>query len=161
MPQLIFGGILAVILLGFYIWSIWIAVFVALGKYDVSYFSVNISYLLNTIGALISATVVGVLGATKSGDFPAQKTLEKGLTGMVQTFAGFMPSLFILAWIICGVIMVIFGFTYDFDPLTSQAKVWLGTAIGSVYAYFGITPNSNGNNGNQPHQPNPPNPPDE
>jgi len=36
--------------------------------------------------------------------------------------------------------MVIFGFTHVFDPLTSQAKVWLGTAIGGVYAYLGVKP---------------------
>ena len=149
MPQLIFGGILAVILLGFYVWSIWIAVFVARGEYPREMFSVDISYLLNAIGGLISATVVGVLGATKTGELPAQRaiarTFEKDLTSTVRQVANLLPSLFILVWIACGVVMVIYGFTNNYEPLTSQAKVWLGTAIGAVYAYFGITPpNSNG-----------------
>jgi len=76
MAQLLFGALLAIILLGFYIWSIFVAVCVARGQCAADAFSPNFSYLLNGIGGLISATVVGVLGATQSGDFPAQKNIE-------------------------------------------------------------------------------------
>lgn len=142
MPQLIFGGILALILLGFYIWSIASAVSAARHGGDLA---PNMAYLLNTIGGLISATVVGVLGATQAGEFPAQKTLQRNLTGTIKTLAGYMPSIFILVWMVCGVITVIYGFVlYDtVPPLSAQAKVWLGTAIGAVYAYMGVRPNSN------------------
>ena len=55
-----------------------------------------------------------------------------------------MPSLFILFWIIFGVVILAFGFlTYQNDPvpaLSAQAKAWIGTAIGAVYAYLGINP---------------------
>ena len=143
MPQLLFGGLLTLILLGFYIWSIIDAVSIAACAKDCPQLSNNMAYLLNTIGGLISAVVIGVLGATQTGDFPAQKSIAKNLTGTVQTVATIMPSLFILVWIICGVVTVIYGFVlYDnVPPLNASAKVWLGSAIGSVYAYFGIKPN--------------------
>ena len=60
MPQLIFGGILATILLGFYIWSIVDAVYIAKncvpGTNCTDQFSANMSFLLNSLGGLISAT---------------------------------------------------------------------------------------------------------
>ena len=147
MPQLLFGGLLATILLGFYIWSIVDAVSIArackIGSNCTEQFSSGMSFLLNSLGGLIAATVVGVLGATQTGEFPAKKTFERNLTGIVKTIAAYMPSVYILFWIVCGVIMVIYGFiTYPeaVAPLSAQAKVWLGTAIAAVYAYFGITP---------------------
>ena len=87
MPQLIFGGILAVIMLGLYIYSIFTAVAIAHKCGDVSecatQLSSNISLLLNLIGGLISATVVGVLGSTNRGEFPAQKSFEKHMSRTV------------------------------------------------------------------------------
>jgi vacuolar-type H+-ATPase subunit I/STV1 len=152
MPQLLFGGLLATILLGFFVWSIVDAVTVAQcikaskeGSPQCGEFSSNMAFLLNSIGGLIAATVVGALGATHSGEFPSQKLFGKNLEGIVKTIAGFMPSVYILVWILCGVAMVIYGFVLypasdPVPPLSAQAKVWLGTAIAAVYAYFGITP---------------------
>ena len=160
MSQLIFGGMIAIILLGFYVWSIVDAVSVVqcmksatADKPCTEVFSNNMSYILNTLGALISSTVVGVLGATKPSEFPVQKILTNSLkgtlTGTIQTIAALMPSIFILVWIVCGVITVIYGFVLsDTDlvaPFSAAAKAWFGVAIAAVYAYFGIRP-SNGNN---------------
>ncbi len=160
MPQLVFGGILAVIMLGLYIYSISTAVGVAAECGDnaacAKQLSSNISLLLNLVGGLISATVVGVLGATPRGELPAQESFERNLNGSVPSgnnpggiiskIAGLMPSVFILVWIICGIYILAYGFiTYYHDPvpaLTAHAKTWIGTAIGAVYAYMGINPDS-------------------
>jgi hypothetical protein len=68
MPQLLFGGLLAVIMLGLYIYSIAEAIELAKKCGDISncatQLSANNSLLFNLIGGLISATVVGVLGST-------------------------------------------------------------------------------------------------
>lgn len=156
MPQLLFGGILAAILLGFYIWSIVDAIEIVqcmekfknasesvratLPKCDS--FTNNMTYFLNSIGGLISATVVGVLGATTVKEFPGEKLFGKKLDGTVQTIAAFMPSVYILVWLTCGVFTVIYGFgLYDTDhvpPLTEHAKAWLGVALAAGFAYFGI-----------------------
>lgn len=54
MPQLLFGGMLALILLGFYIWSIIAAVFIAASgcTQNCPQLSNNMAYLLNTIGGV-------------------------------------------------------------------------------------------------------------
>ncbi|MGI9056273.1 MAG: hypothetical protein ACR2F2_10790 [Pyrinomonadaceae bacterium] len=148
MPQLLFGGILAVIMLGLYGYSIAAAIELAQKCGDINncptQLSANISLLFNVIGGLISATVVGVLGSTNRGEFPAKKSFEKNLSGWTATIAGFMPSIFIAFWIICGVVILSYGsLPYANDPvpaLSAQAKVWIGTAIGAVYAYIGINP---------------------
>lgn len=142
MPQLLFGGLLALILLGFYVWSVLDAITIAQCKTNCPELSQNMTFLLNSIGGLISAVVLGVLGATKPGQFPFPTLVEKTLTGWVQTLGKIMPSVFIFVWIICGVLTVIFGFIlYENVPaLSASAKVWLGSAIGAVYAYFGIQP---------------------
>ena len=157
MSQLIFGGMIAIILLGFYVWSIYDAVSVVQCKNAMQTcqeFSGNMSYILNTLGALISSLVVGLLGATKPSEFPAQKLLESTLKGKLKEtpkmIAALMPSIFILVWITCGVVTVVFGFILSNDavpPFTAAAKAWFGVAIASVYAYFGLRPNGGNNNG--------------
>lgn len=159
MSQLIFGGMIAIILLGFYVWSIVDAVSVVqcknAARANCPEFSTNMSYILNTLGALISSTVVGVLGATKSSEFPVQKTLENTLKGKLREtpkmLTALMPSVFILAWLICGVITVIYGFILSNDlvpPFTAAAKAWFGVALAAVYAYFGIQPDNGQKNPN-------------
>ena len=114
MPQLLFGGILAVILLGFYIWSIVDAVCIVRCMENLKNageavkptlpkcqtFTTNMTFFLNSIGGLISATVVGVLGATKVSEFPGRELFGKNLSGTVQTIAAYMPSVYILTWMI-------------------------------------------------------------
>jgi hypothetical protein len=157
MPQLIFGGILALVMLGLYGYSVFEAVKLARECKDIAgctkELSNNLMLFFNVVGGLISATVVGVLGSTQRGEFPAQKSFEKNLSGLTATIAGFMPSVFILFWIVCGLYMLFFGFiTFNNDPvppLSAQTKAWVGTAIGAVYAYLGINPDPKQNN-NQP-----------
>ena len=157
-PQLIFGGLIAIILLALYVWAI-ISGMCAAQTIDachnlVTPFSANVQSFLNSVGGLISATVVGVLGATNASEFPGARLFKDHLTGTWQKIAEFMPSLYILVWIICGTFMVIYGyFLYpaNIDPapaFSAQAKVWLGTAIAAVYAYFGIRPGVSSANSN-------------
>jgi hypothetical protein len=153
MTKLIFGGLIATVLLGLYVWSI---IDAATAARTGGVITADISFLLNSVGALITATVLAVLGATQPGELPAGKTFEKGLTGMARKIAAYMPAVYIFVWIICGVITVLYGFHMIFPAakpgtisandieaagaLNASAKAWLGSAIVAVYAYFGITP---------------------
>ena len=152
MAKLVFGGLIATVLLGFYVWSI---IVTAAATRKGGYISDDISFLLNSVGALISATVLAVLGATQPGELPAGRTFEKGLTGMARSIASYMPALYILVWIVCGCLTVIYGFHLIFPnvpatnpgggieaaiALNASAKAWIGSAIVAAYAYFGITP---------------------
>lgn len=157
MPQLIFGGAIAIILLVFYAWAI-ISGACAVGHSSLPCSSIvgftePIQYVLNLIGALISATVVAVLGATKRGNYPQLQLFKNEIEGSLQRLAVIMPSLYIAVWLVFGTFMFTFGFFLypDGDPVpafAAHAKAWLGTAIAAVYAYFGITPDpNNGNSG--------------
>ena len=152
MVKLLFGGMIATVLLGLYVWSI---IATAQAARLGAAISADISFLLNSVGALISATVLAVLGATQPGDLPAGRTFDKGLTGKVKTFASYMPALYIFVWIVCGVVTVVYGFHMIFPhvqatnigegveaagALNASAKAWLGSAIVAAYAYFGIKP---------------------
>lgn len=157
--RLILGGILSVALLALYIFSIGRAITVS-SDCDARARAVaaqvpnsslcdsqksnlgNISLILNLIGGLISATVVGVLAATKPNDLPGKGIFKDNLNDVIQGISAYLPLAFILVWIFCGVLMVVFGLlVYDNDPvppLTAQAKSWLGAAVAASYAYFGI-----------------------
>ena len=156
-PKLLLGGILSLTLLGLYIYSI-IAASVARECSAAAIAAVtqtnikpcdaqksnlgNVSLILNLIGGLVSATVVGVLAATKPNDLPGKGIFNQSLDGAVQSLSAYIPLVFILAWIFCGLTMVVFGLLiYENDPvppLTAQAKAWLGAAVAAGYAYFGI-----------------------
>ncbi len=157
--RLILGGILSIALLGLYVYSISKAITVsndcaALAKAvaDKVPFATlcdpqksnlgNVSLILNLIGGLISATVVGVLAATKPNDLPGRGIFKDKLGNVIQGLSAYIPLAFVLAWIFCGLVMVIFGLlVYDSDPvppLTAQAKSWLGAAVAAGYAYFGV-----------------------
>lgn len=153
MAKLVFGGLIATVLLGLYIWSL---ITTATAARTGGAITADISFLLSSVGGLITATVLAVLGATQPGDLPAGKTFGKGLSGMARSAAAYMPAAYILVWIVCGVITVLYGFHMIFpaaEPvkisandieaagaLNASAKAWLGSAIVAAYAYFGITP---------------------
>ena len=174
MAKLILGGILATVLLGLYIASIAISIktayecgvkaervveppsnstnsskttprVVIVEKCSEEEKNLgNISYLLNLLGGLISATVVAVLAATQTNDLPAKDFFRAGLGNFAQGIAAYVPLAYILVWTFCGLFVVIYGLMmYDNDPsppLTAHAKTWLGTAVAAIYAYIGITP---------------------
>lgn len=154
MVKLLFGGLIATVLLGLYVWAI---IATASAARIGGMISSDISWLLNSLGALISATVLAVLGATQPGELPAGKTFDKGLTGVSKTMAAYMPAIYIFVWIVCGVATVLYGFHMLFPAvaltsplpadvteaagaLNASAKAWLGSAIVAAYAYFGLRP---------------------
>lgn len=162
--RLVFGGVLASVLLGLYIYSIVQAIEVSemcAAAADAVANQVpdaklcppvktnlgNVSYILNLIGGLISATVVGILATTKPNELPAADLVERNLNAsLTRSIASFVPFAYIMVWIFCGVALVIFGLLkYESEPvppLTAQAKAWLGTAVAAIYAYFGIDQSS-------------------
>jgi hypothetical protein len=112
--KLILGGSLSVALLGLYIYSIIDAVNVArecagmtaavanqvpnAKLCDSQKTSLgNVSLILNLIGGLISATVVGVLAATKTNDLPGKGVFKDNLGNVIQGVAAYIPLAFILA----------------------------------------------------------------
>ena len=150
MIQLLMAGLLATAFVALYAYGTYDAIVVAAKCYhaetacpkemtDMS----NVSFILNTIGSLISGTVIGVLAVSSSKELPAARLFRDGKVSAARTIATYIPVSFILVWIACGVAMVIWGFIQYPDAvpsLTAQAKAWLGSAAAALLAYLAPAP---------------------
>lgn len=149
----IFGGLISVILLGIYVHLIYVAVDVAncvgtagCNAYVAAYFNDGMSQALSVIGGLISALVIAELALAKPGDAPGTRVLDSGAsTGAVRTVA-VVSVLFVLVWIGAGLTAFLVGLYHPtaLPVLTTHGQAWLGLAVSAAYAYFGLSPSSNG-----------------
>ena len=145
----VFGGAIATILLGIYLHLIRVAYLVvdcvsttACTKYAVAYFNDGMAQTLAVVGGLVSALVIAELAATKPGEAPAARALAEDATGRSKTILKWITGIYILAWIIAGLVAFFTGMYHpkELPPLTSLGQAWLGLAVASSYAYFGIDP---------------------
>jgi hypothetical protein len=157
MLQLLMASLLATAFVGLYAYGTYDAIETASRCYkaipecgkDVTEMP-NISFLLNTVGSLISGTVIGLLALSSANELPAAQFFKKGRVSLARSIAAHIPVSFILVWIVCGMAMVIWGFIKYPDavpPLTAQAKAWLGSAGAALLAYLAPTGRNNGHDG--------------
>jgi len=144
MSRLTFGGLLAIALLGLFVYAAMVALNTATHCSNTSCaVSDGIALLLETIGALVSAVVVSELAVTKPKEAPGTRFAEAhadysaGQKTAVKTLA----AIYILVWLVSGLVLVVIGLVQhpSVSQLNSAAKEWLGFAIASAYAYFGIS----------------------
>ena len=142
--QLAFGGGIAFILLGLYLYALVIAIMAAL-KMGVS-FTDGFQTTLHTVGGLVSALVIAELAITQPGTTPVARALDATRTniggGAASAVKG-VTILYLVAWIIAGLAAYVVGvlwFPKDVPALTDLGNAWLGLAVAAGYAYFGITP---------------------
>jgi len=105
----------------------------------------NISYILTTVGNVISGGIVGILAVTARDELPAAKIFGQNRDDMAKTIAAYIPLGFIVVWVICGVATVYWGLMYNANsvpPLTAQAKGWMGSAATALLAYLAPAPGS-------------------
>jgi hypothetical protein len=147
--QAVFGGVIAVILLGIYIHLISLACLVAscLGTagcstYASTSFNDGMAQALSIVGGLVSALVIAELAATKPGDPPGSRALVKGASPKSKTILKVVTGIYVLAWLLAGLAAFFTGLYHprELPPLTSLGQAWLGLAVASAYAYFGIQP---------------------
>lgn len=146
MNSLIFGSILAFSMLMLYAVSIGKAIFVtwhcdsANCPQATVFDNGGYSYILNLIGGLISAAVIGALTLAKPNAAPGDRLFDP------KKWTAYIPTIYICVWILCGLLAVYFGILEhnSVQALTAQGKAWLGAAVAAVYAYFGVNPNNGG-----------------
>jgi hypothetical protein len=142
MPKLWLGGLFGIILLGLFV----IAVILGINEARACPQSACLlddatSYLLGTVGALVSAVVVSELSVTPPTQAPGTRIAQA--IPSARAFVMALASAYIAVWLLSGLALVIEGWVlYPTVPqLISAAKAWIGVLIGATYAYFGISTN--------------------
>ena len=99
-------------------------------------------WLLQSIGALVSAVVAAELAVTNRGEAPAGRAL--GFTGAGEeptTGARIATLAYLAVWLGLGLLAVVFGMVEcktRVPALIDFAKAWVGLALGAAYAYLGV-----------------------
>jgi len=145
----VFGGVIATVLLGIYLHLIRFAYLVvqceaakACTEHPVSSFNELMAQALSIVGGLVSALVIAELAAAKPGEAPAARALAAGATARAKTILKWVTAAYVLAWIGAGLVAFFLGLYHPkvLPPITSLGQAWLGLAVASAYAYFGIDP---------------------
>jgi len=144
----VFGGAIAVVLLGIYVHLLW----VALGIVDcvtsktgcttttAADFNSVMAASLNIISGLVSALVIAELAVTKPGDAPAARVLSDNASTFAQSVLKFVTIVYVLVWLIAGLVAFMKGMYHPqaLPALTNVGQAWLGLAVAAAYAYFGL-----------------------
>jgi len=138
----IFGGLISIILLGIYIHLIKVAINIVYcteenGCPD---FNDGMAQALSVIGGLVSALVIAELAAAQPGEPLAMRTLSVGASNKIIQITSIVAACYVLVWIVAGLTAFMVGLYHpDKVPaLTTLGQSWLGLAVSSAYAYFGI-----------------------
>lgn len=147
--KLIMGGLIAVILLGLYVYSVvfGIAVVDCLStpgctRYTASSFTDGMVQALTTIGGLVSALVIAELAITP----PQKPVMARAITGddtpKTKSIIKWVTGLYLLVWVATGFASYLVGQIQHpkvLQPLTDVGQAWLGLAVAAAYAYLGIS----------------------
>jgi hypothetical protein len=149
----IFGGAIAVILLGLFVFTVITALLIAscLGKgaactaYSKDSFTTGMALTMTTLGGLVSALVIAELAVTKPGETPAGRVLNTNPSQKAMTVLKITTIAYLAVWMLFGLLAFIFGYLLlpgVLQPLTDLGQSWLGIAVAAAYAYLGINQKS-------------------
>ena len=144
----LFGGVIAVVLLGIYVRLVAIGYLVVqcvsrpgCTQRTAEQFNDNMAQALTVIGGLVSALVIAELAITNPGDAPAARVLADDATSRSKTILKFVTAAYVLVWLLTGLAAYLVGLEHPdaLPPFTSVGQSWLGLAVASAYAYFGLS----------------------
>lgn len=142
------GGVIAVVLLVFYVLLVYSAVHVVncvstSGCIDttVALFNDVKSQAMSVLGGLVSALIISELAVAKPGEAPATRFLANA-SNRAKNILRWTTWLYVGAWLITGAWAFWTGLNHPsvLPALTSVGQSWLGLAVASAYAYFGLRP---------------------
>jgi hypothetical protein len=146
--KLIIGGIIAYILLALYsgiILYIVLKVLKCHGGTPCPGFILHngITYVLTTVGGLVSALVISKMAITTPGTDPAIfRQMGEDSPVLVKVIIWFYLSV----WTVTGLVSLVVGVMIYPDAcktLSDFGTTWLGTAVAAGWAYFGLDPKGN------------------
>ncbi|MBO0930703.1 hypothetical protein [Fibrella aquatilis] len=111
---------------------------------------------LPLVGGLVSALVISVLAITPPKDSPdttivssvqnMSRAEAEGVVDWAKVVTQVLTYVYLLGWFVCGVASVYYvymkGNTIPLPEFTAAAKSWMGLAIASAYAFFGLRPSA-------------------
>jgi hypothetical protein len=146
----IFGGIIAVVLLAIYIFTVGKGVDIAnclaakCGTYPtIESFNDGMANAMSIINGLVSALVIAELSRTEPSQLPSGESVLGNTASSGNRFVKYATLAYLVIWLIVGLGAFIQGNLIHpkvLQPLTDLGQTWLGLAVASVYSYFGITP---------------------
>ena len=148
----IFGGVIAVILLGLYVYTVIMALVITsciskgtdCKSYAKDDFTSGMTVTMATVGGLVSALVIAELAITKPGETPVARVLDQNPSEQAKSILKYTTSAYLVVWTIFGLLAFVVGFLQHpniLQPLTDIGQAWLGLAVASAYAYLGINQN--------------------
>jgi hypothetical protein len=157
--KLLFGGLIAVLLLGLYAYAVWFAISVVdcvttagCSRPTAADFTSGFATAMTTIGGLVAALVIAELAITPPGNLPAARVLGAAPSARAETILKIVTGIYLLVWVAAGLAAYIVGemrHPGQLQPLTDLGQAWLGLAVAAAYTYFGINPSTNTTLSNQ------------
>lgn len=148
--QLLFGGLIAVILLGLYAYAVQFAISVVnclstegCSQFTSASFTSGFATAMTTVGGLVSALVIAELAITPPGEAPVARALDASASGRAKGVLKVVTSIYLLVWVGLGSAAYVVGAMWypgKLQPLTDLGQAWLGLAVASAYAYLRIKP---------------------
>jgi hypothetical protein len=146
--KLVFGGLIAVILLGLYAYTVLFGISVVTcistqgcTALTAASFTGGFASTMTTVGGLVSALVIAELAITKPGEAPVARALDPAASSRVTNSLKIITGLYLLVWVALGLAAYVVGAMWHpgaLEPLTDGGQTWLGLAVAAGYAYFGI-----------------------
>ena len=144
------GGIVALVLLAFYVLLVYSAIQVVgcvttagcTGLTAASFNDVK-SQAMSVLGGLVSALIIAELAITKPGEEPGVRILSAtASSGTSKNLLRWTVWLYMAAWVVTGAWAFWTGLNHPnaLPALTSVGQAWLGLSVASAYAYLGLNP---------------------
>jgi hypothetical protein len=142
------GGVIAIVLLIFYVLLVHRAVHIvncastpACTGATVSSFNDVMSQAMSVLGGLVSALIISELAITKPGETPAARLLPV-TANRGRNILRWTTWLYVAVWLVTGAWAFWVGLNHPsvLPALTAVGQSWLGLAVASAYAYFGLSP---------------------
>jgi hypothetical protein len=139
--QAIFSGAIAYILLTLYVGIVGYMVYMV-AAYQTKEFTSGVTYIVTTVGGLVSALVIGKLAITPPKD-PPSLTTAAAAGGPPDPLNVWLTVAYMVVWLLAGLAALIVGVLLFSDVNKLLAGIgtnWLGLAVAAGYAYFGVKP---------------------
>ena len=143
----LFGGVIAIVLLGLYVLLVERAIRIALcladsacKTYKAGDFNDSMAQAVAVIGGLVSALVISELAIAQPGKPPVPGSLRAQTSPGAVKVVSVVSVTYVAVWIAAGLAAFIVSLYHPtvLQPLTSLGQAWLGLAVAAAYAYFGL-----------------------